>query len=146
LAAVRLPAWDIGPPYLARFSAVSGTGPLVSVVTVALAPVAVSLVVTEVEVAVPVSAVGAVVVSAVGAGLVVVVVVVVDWPAGNVGSAVGAGVALGSVVVVVVEGAVWSVACAKAAPLIRADAATAVKIILSFMGRASCSLLKAPPL
>ena len=28
---VRLPAWDIGEPYLARFSAVSGTGPLLSV-------------------------------------------------------------------------------------------------------------------
>ena len=34
LGAVRLPAWDMGWPYLARFSAVSGTGPLVTVVLV----------------------------------------------------------------------------------------------------------------
>jgi len=37
LALVRRPACDIGPPYLARFSAVSGTGPLVVVVVVTLA-------------------------------------------------------------------------------------------------------------
>jgi len=39
LAAVRLPAFDIGEPYLARFSFVSATGPLVTVdaLTVALA-------------------------------------------------------------------------------------------------------------
>ena len=42
LAAVRLPAFDIGAPYLARFSGVSATGPLVTVdvVTVALASLA----------------------------------------------------------------------------------------------------------
>jgi hypothetical protein len=110
-------------------------------VLVTLAPVAVSLVVTDVEDAVPVSAAGP-------AGA-VVVVVVVDWPAGNVGSAlgavvgsVGAGAALGEV------GADGdgSVGCAKAAPLIRADAATAVRTILSFMGRVSYSLLKAQAL
>ena len=56
LAGVRLPAWDIGPPYFLRFSAVSGIGPLVVVVTVAVAPVEASLVVTDVEVAEPVAA------------------------------------------------------------------------------------------
>ena len=56
LAGVRLPAWDIGPPYFLRFSAVSGTGPLVVVVVVTLAPVDESLVVTDVEVAAPASA------------------------------------------------------------------------------------------
>jgi len=35
--AVCLPAWDIGPPYLRRFSGVSGTGPLVVVLVVTLA-------------------------------------------------------------------------------------------------------------
>ena len=41
-AAVRRPAFDIGAPYLARFSGVSATGPLVTVevVTVALASLA----------------------------------------------------------------------------------------------------------
>jgi hypothetical protein len=37
LAAVRRPACDIGPPYFWRFSAVSGTGPLVVCEVVALA-------------------------------------------------------------------------------------------------------------
>ena len=42
VAAVRLPAFDIGAPYLARFSGVSATGPLVTVdvLTVALASLA----------------------------------------------------------------------------------------------------------
>ena len=56
LAAVCLPAWDIGWPYLARFCGVSGTGPFVVVVVVIDAPVAGSAVVTEVEMAVPVAA------------------------------------------------------------------------------------------
>jgi hypothetical protein len=38
LAAVRLPAAEFGPPNRARFSGVSGTGPLVVMATVALAP------------------------------------------------------------------------------------------------------------
>ena len=48
-AAVRLPARDIGPPYLARFSGVSGTGPLVVrvVVTLALVPLTSAEVVVE---------------------------------------------------------------------------------------------------
>jgi hypothetical protein len=37
LAAVRWPAREFGPPNLARFSGVSGTGPLVTIRTVALA-------------------------------------------------------------------------------------------------------------
>jgi hypothetical protein len=87
-AAERLPAWDIGPPYLARFSAVSGIGPLVVVVTVAAAPVEGSLVVTDVEVAAPVAAAGSAGAGAVdGAGL-------ADESAGKVGS--GAGVVAGA--------------------------------------------------
>lgn len=34
---VCFPAWDIGAPYFARFSGVSGTGPLVTVVWVTVA-------------------------------------------------------------------------------------------------------------
>jgi len=75
--AVCRPACDIGPPYFARFAGVSGTGPLVVVVLVTEAPDG-SVVVTEVEVAVPVVAAGAVAsVDALDAGEVVVVVVVV---------------------------------------------------------------------
>src|SRR5690606_9860884 len=36
-ASVRLPARDMGSPYLARFSSVSGTGPFVTTCTLALA-------------------------------------------------------------------------------------------------------------
>jgi uncharacterized Rossmann fold enzyme len=48
-AAVRLPARDMGWPYLARFSAVSGTGPLVTsvVVTLTFEPVLVAEVAVE---------------------------------------------------------------------------------------------------
>ena len=48
-----MPACDIGWPYLARFSAVSGTGPLVSVLLVIDVPVALSVAVTDVEAAMP---------------------------------------------------------------------------------------------
>jgi hypothetical protein len=71
--AVCLPAWDIGPPYFARFAGVSGTGPLVVVVLVTEAPEDGSVAVTEVETAAPVWAAGGAAVS------VEVVVVVVCW-------------------------------------------------------------------
>jgi hypothetical protein len=51
-----LPAFDIGLPYFARFSGVSGMGPLVVVTLVTEAPVDGSVVVTDVETAVPVGA------------------------------------------------------------------------------------------
>jgi hypothetical protein len=88
--AVCLPARDIGPPYLARFSGVSGTGPLVESVVVTLAfwpatsaELVVVVLVTPVDedVVAEVVSVLCVVVSA-GAGAAVVVVVdeeLVDW-------------------------------------------------------------------
>jgi hypothetical protein len=53
-----LPAFDIGLPYFFRFSGVSGTGPFVVVTLVTEAPVDGSVVVTDVETAVPVGAAG----------------------------------------------------------------------------------------
>ena len=44
-----MPARDIGPPYLARFSAESGMGALATTVWVMVAPVAVSIVVVDVR-------------------------------------------------------------------------------------------------
>ena len=77
-----MPALEIGWPYFFRFSGVSGIGPLVVVVLVTDAPVEGSVVVTEVETAVPVSAAGGAAVSVGAAGSAeVVVVVVVDAPA-----------------------------------------------------------------
>jgi hypothetical protein len=67
---------DIGWPYFLRFSLVSGIGPLVVVVVVTEAPDG-SVVVTEVEVAVPVGAVASDAAEVFGGVDVVVVVVVV---------------------------------------------------------------------
>jgi hypothetical protein len=79
----------MGAPYFFRFSGVSGIGPLVVVVLVTEAP-EVSVVVTDVEVAVPVGAAVASVV-ALAAGAVVVVVVVCPLALGSMvfGAALG---------------------------------------------------------
>lgn len=149
-----MPAWDMGPPYFARFSAVSATGPLVTIDDVTMVPVAGSLAVTEVLVAPPVSAAGAVLVSVVVGGM-----GIVELDAGMVGSVLSIGIRLpdcimlGSVFCIgmllpdcmVLFGTGLSVACATAAPLMRADAATAVRMMLRFMGWVSCWVLKAPP-
>ena len=76
---MRLPACDIGWPYLARLAGVSATGPLVTIEAVTEAPVA-SVVVTEVDVAVPTGAgAGSVEAGSEGGTGVTVVVVVVCW-------------------------------------------------------------------
>jgi hypothetical protein len=114
-----LPAFDIGLPYFARFSGVSGMGPLVVVTLVIEAPVAGSVVVTDVETAVPVGAAVAsagVVAEVLGAAWVVVVVVVVGPPA-----------ALG--------------VCARAAPPMRAVAAAAVSRYWIFMAWVSIAFV-----
>ena len=129
MGAVRLPARDIGPPYLARFAAVSATGPLVTIEEVTLVPVVGSVAVTEVVVASPVGA---------GIGI-------VEVDDGMVASLLADGELSGTAGWVLSGfgwmpsgAALWGVTCAKAAPLIRADAATAVRMILSFMGWVSC--------
>jgi hypothetical protein len=96
-------------------------------------PVEASLVVTEVDVAAPVVAAVSAVVLGAAASAVVLGVVVAVWPAGCVGSCAG-------VVVpeALVSGVVVCAGWAKAAPVIRAEAATAVRMMLSFMRWVSC--------
>jgi hypothetical protein len=140
-AAVRLPARDIGWPYLARFSAVSGTGPLVTIEVVTLAPVAVSVVVAEVEVVAPTSAEGVAVL-----GLAEVSVVVeVEVSAGGV-AVVEVVVSVGGVVAPVLDVAPV-VGWATAAPHSRAEAAAAVSRYLIFIAWTPVAIRtsKAPP-
>ena len=113
-----MPALDIGLPYFARFSGVSGTGPLVVAVLVTDVPAA-SVVVTEVEVAAPTGA--TLVVESVEVGVAVlgavVVVVVVLVPGGGAGC------------------------CARAAPPMRAVAAAAVSRCWIFMAWVSIAFV-----
>src|SRR4051812_34578712 len=80
LAAVRLPAFESGWPYLARFSAVSGTGPLVTrlVVTLAFWPLSVAAV-AVLEIVVVAPSVVTVVLAADG-GVLVTAPLTTAWP------------------------------------------------------------------
>jgi hypothetical protein len=116
-----LPAFDIGLPYFFRFSGVSGTGPLVVIVLVTEAPDEGSVVVTEVDVAVPVGAAAAsveVVAEVLGATCVVVVLLVAPLALGTLGGC-----------------------CASAAPPMRAVAAAAVSRCWIFMAWVSVALV-----